>query len=110
MKRNVKILGILKVKDGENEKGAWRINEVKVSWQEQSGDNEPYEQTHIVSIRGYINDTKLQVLKDNGSTVQMQMYFGVKPWQDKEFNNVTAYLPKELMFETKEEADAHQPF
>lgn len=110
MKRNVKILGILNVKDGESEKGAWRINDVKVSWQEQSGDNEPYEQIHIVSIRGYINETKLSVLMENGSTVQLQMYFGVRPWKEKEFNNVTGYLPKELMFESKEEAEANKPF
>lgn len=109
MKKNVKIVSVQPEKTGTNERGEWCITDMRVQWQEDGANGEPFVQETVVSVSGWLNKLKLSVLMENNSTVNMTMYFGVREYQGKLYCSNRAYLPKELMCESREESLNNTP-
>lgn len=75
---------------------AGEATDLVVEWEVDNG-AQPYTQSAVGSVMGFINKEVVNAAVASKSKVRMSVYLEHREWNGKFFNNVRIYLPKDYM-------------
>lgn len=103
MQKLVKVTYVGNAREGVSQKTGkeWSMTDIDVEWTVEQPGTEPYKQSCVGTVRGYINLDVLNEYKEKGKEILVTMYVQVRTWENRHFTNVEIYLPKEMMLEAK---------
>lgn len=103
MQKLVKITFVGETKKGvsKNTGKEWALTDVDVKWTEAQPGREPYEQSCVGTVRGWIDKIKAEEYIKQEREILVTMYVKVRMWENRHFTSVELYLPKDFMLEAE---------
>ena len=98
MKRLATIISVAETKTGVSQRDGrpWQMTDFVIKWTEEEPNCTAYECSLQVTTNQQIDRSKLEKAKENGEKIEVRFYPDVHEYNNRFFNNIRAYLPKEF--------------